>query len=75
MNEQEPVVVYETPNPTEAECVRQALESQDILCHLLNENANKMLALGMTLEIRVAVPSGQADRARLVIKEFLESNK
>lgn len=44
-----PIVVHETPDTTEAECIRQALESNDIFCRLLNVNANRMLALGMTL--------------------------
>ncbi|MBU2572475.1 MAG: DUF2007 domain-containing protein [Elusimicrobia bacterium] len=73
MSEQEPVVVYETPDPTAAECIRQALASQDISCHLFNANANKMIGIGINLEIRIVVPSGQADRASHVIKEFFKS--
>ena len=73
MSEQEPVVVFETADPTEAECVRQALESQDIMCRMLNTNANRMIALGMTLEIRIVVPAEQAARADNVVKEFLKS--
>lgn len=70
MTESGPVVVYETPDPTEAECVRQALESNDIFCRLLHANANKMIALGMSLGIQLVVPAEQADEAGQIIKEF-----
>ena len=64
------VVVYETPNPTEAECVRQLLESQDIFCQLLNTNANTMIGLGMAVAIQVVVPAEQAVKADKIIKKF-----
>jgi len=63
-------VVYETPNPMEAECIRQALESNDIFCQLLHTNANKMIALGMSLGIQIVVPAEQAAKAGKIIKEF-----
>ncbi|HBB67453.1 MAG TPA: hypothetical protein DEF68_01435 [Elusimicrobia bacterium] len=73
MTDSGPIVVYETPDPTEAECVRQALESEDIFCRLLHTNANKMIALGMSLGIQIVVPSEQAARAGQIIKEFINS--
>ena len=73
MTESGPVVVYQTPDPTEAECVRQALESNNILCQLLHSNANKMIALGMSLDIQLVVPAEQAAEAAQVVKEFFSS--
>ncbi len=70
MTDSGPVVVYETPDPTEAECIRQALKSNDIFCQLLHTNANKMIALGMSLGIQIVVPAEQASKANQIIKEF-----
>ena len=73
MPDSDPIVVYKTSDPTEAECIRQALEANGIFCRLLHANANNMLALGVSFGIQVMVPYEQSTAADLVIKDFLNS--
>jgi hypothetical protein len=65
MEADEPVTVYTTNNPEEAEIVRTALRGQGISCELDGE---RQAGLTDILEIRVLVRSRDAVRARRIIR-------
>ncbi len=65
MEADEPVTVYTTNNPEEAEIVRTALRGQGISCELDGE---RQAGLTDILEIGVLVRSCDAARARRIIR-------
>jgi len=66
----EPAVLFSTPSPGEAECLRQALLAHNIPCHILNANANTMIGMGYAVGIRVLVPGECLEDAKEVLKDF-----
>ncbi|MEX0936515.1 MAG: DUF2007 domain-containing protein [Pirellulales bacterium] len=58
-------VVYTHNDPTTAEIIKSALESEGIFCAIENEH---QAGLAGVLLVRVMVPSEQADQARALIE-------
>ena len=66
MDPNEPVAVYETTDPGEAEALRLALDAEGIDCQI--EGGHQAGLTGI-LRVRLLVPSKDAARAREVLKE------
>jgi hypothetical protein len=67
-NHEDPIVVYTVTDPIEAEIIRSTLDAAGIQCFLDGMNQAELTALP-TLEIKVTVPSDQADEAREILSE------
>ncbi|MFO0867020.1 MAG: DUF2007 domain-containing protein [Gemmataceae bacterium] len=65
---EDPVVVYTVTDPIEAEIIRTALDAAGIDCFLDGMNQAELTALP-ALEVKVTVPSDQADEAREILAE------
>lgn len=67
MDVNEPIVVYVSINPAEAEVVRMALEAQGIVSKTTGTNQGGLI--GTLPEITVVVHASDADRARKIIEK------
>lgn len=66
MDDKEPVVVYTTSDPSEAEVLRIALENEGIECFVTGENQGGFT--GVLSEITLVVPPDKADDARRILE-------
>jgi hypothetical protein len=66
MDPNDPVVVYRTSNPAEAEFLKMALEGEGIKCLVTGETQGGFA--GVIPEVTLTVRSSQADRAREIIE-------
>jgi hypothetical protein len=64
MDNNEPVEIYTTTNPAEAEILKNVLEGEGIKCELDSETQGSFTGI---LNIRVLVRAGDEDRARKVL--------
>jgi hypothetical protein len=67
MDAQEPVEVYTTTDPTQAELIRNALHEEGILCEISGESQGGFSGV---FEIQVLTRAGDADQARRIIDEL-----
>ncbi len=68
MDISDPVAVFTVTDPTEAEIVKNALESEGIRCFLDGDLQAAMPGLS-AFEIQIMVDAGHADAARKLIAE------
>jgi hypothetical protein len=68
MDSQEPVVVYTTDNPTQAEIIKNFLVDEGIQCQIAGERQMELTGIGI-IEIQLLVHASDVDRARELIEE------
>jgi hypothetical protein len=68
----EPVEVYSTNDPNEAEIIRAALDGEGIPNQVTGENQAGLAGLGM-LPITIMVRAGDYERARAFIEDHLQA--
>lgn len=70
MDTDEPVEVYTLKNPTQAELIKNFLESEGIPCSVSGEG---QLGLTGVMDIKILVRAGDADKARKLLEEHERS--
>jgi hypothetical protein len=72
MDNEEPVVVYTTNDPTAAELIRNALQEEGIVCEISGESQGGFTGV---LEIELLTRAADAQRAREVIEQMEEQHR
>lgn len=74
MDSQDPVTVFNTPNPVEADLIKNLLQTEGIRCVLEGHDQN-FLPGSMAIPIHIMVEAANADRARKLIESHGERHR